>query len=193
MSTLEPPAEAWGKFMNFLDPDGERAGEKYVAIHNTLIKFFYWRGCVVPEDLADETIKRVIWNLYKGLKLERHKLMAYMRGVARNVHLEGLKEPPMVDAAPEDVGPSVAPVYPGEHTKEEIRMRCLEKCLAQQPPRDREVIIGFFQYEKRKKIENRAEMAKRLGLSRSGLGTMVFHIKKRIKKCAQACIKKYEV
>ncbi len=51
-------AEALGRFLAGLDPDSDRAGEKYESLRLALMKFFDWRGAHFPEDLADETIKR---------------------------------------------------------------------------------------------------------------------------------------
>ena len=42
--------------LKFLDPDRERAGERYETVRSRLIRLFEWRGCSSPEDLADEEI-----------------------------------------------------------------------------------------------------------------------------------------
>ncbi len=52
-------AEDFDSLLSWLDPDRERAGEKYVTIRQQLIKMFTWRRASDPEGLADETITRV--------------------------------------------------------------------------------------------------------------------------------------
>src|SRR5580700_5918445 len=47
-------------FLNYLDADRERAGEKYETIRQKLLTLFRCNGCWTAEDLADETIDRVI-------------------------------------------------------------------------------------------------------------------------------------
>ena len=51
--------ESFDALLNWLDPRREEAGQKYEDIRLRLIKIFTCRGCLEPEDLADETINRV--------------------------------------------------------------------------------------------------------------------------------------
>jgi hypothetical protein len=55
--------EAFDSCLAWLDPDRERAGEKYEEIRRKLISDFVCRECIDPEGLADETIDRVIYDL----------------------------------------------------------------------------------------------------------------------------------
>ena len=56
-------ANAWEEnfdaLLSWLDPDRNRAGNKYEEIRQSLIKIFSWRGFKDAEDLTDETISRV--------------------------------------------------------------------------------------------------------------------------------------
>ena len=51
-------AEAFAKLLACLDPDSEKAGQKYETIRQRLMKFFDWRGAYFPEDCADDTLNR---------------------------------------------------------------------------------------------------------------------------------------
>ena len=84
-------AEALARFLAGLDPDSDRAGEKYESLRLTLMKFFDWRGAHFPEELADETINRVIRKIDEGETIR--DLPTYCHGVARLVLLEKLKGP----------------------------------------------------------------------------------------------------
>ena len=55
--------EAFDALLDWLDSDREQAGIKYEQIRSRLIKIFTGRGCIGPEDLADETINRVTRKL----------------------------------------------------------------------------------------------------------------------------------
>ncbi|HEY8459133.1 MAG TPA: hypothetical protein VIM99_02065, partial [Blastocatellia bacterium] len=55
--------EAFERFLNWLNPDREKAGQKYEDIRAGLIGYFNFRGCSGTEDLADETINRAIRQL----------------------------------------------------------------------------------------------------------------------------------
>jgi hypothetical protein len=55
--------EAFDVFLAWLDPDRDRASEKYEEIRRELITDFVRRECSDPETLADEVIDRVIGKL----------------------------------------------------------------------------------------------------------------------------------
>ena len=55
--------EAFDALLKWLDSDREQAAMKYEDIRKRLIKIFTGRDCVEAEDLADETINRVVSKL----------------------------------------------------------------------------------------------------------------------------------
>ena len=55
--------EAFDALLKWLDSDREQAAMKYEEIRKRLIKIFTGRDCVEAEDLADETINRVVSKL----------------------------------------------------------------------------------------------------------------------------------
>ena len=63
-------SEAFTKLLARLDPDRERAGEKYEDLRRTLIKFFEWRGAPFPEEQTDETFNRVARKLDEGIEIK---------------------------------------------------------------------------------------------------------------------------
>ena len=85
--------EEFDRLLTWLDHDAERAGLTYEKIRWRLVAILASRGCVCPEELADETIDRVarrvvdIQDSYVGDKA------IYFLGVMNNVHHEYLKRP----------------------------------------------------------------------------------------------------
>src|SRR5512139_2426939 len=75
--------ELFDSFLAWLHPDREQAGRRYEGIRLRLIKIFTCRGCSCPEDLADETINRVIVKLPRILQSYRGDPGCYFGGVAR--------------------------------------------------------------------------------------------------------------
>src|SRR5215216_208156 len=55
--------EEFDDLLSWLDPDRERAGIRYEEIRDDLIKKFRLCWCSAAEDLADETINRVVKKL----------------------------------------------------------------------------------------------------------------------------------
>jgi DNA-directed RNA polymerase specialized sigma24 family protein len=86
-----PTQEAFDKLLEWLDPDRERAAEKYQKIHTRLIGIFSNHGCADPEKLADETIDRVIAKMDSLSVNYEGEPTRYFYGVARNILKEDLK------------------------------------------------------------------------------------------------------
>ena len=133
-------AEALARFLVGLDPDSDRAGEKYESLRLALMKFFDWRGAHFPEELADETINRVIRKLDEGETIR--DLPTYCHGVARLVLLEKLKGPENKRADFETLPPAalVAP-EPFEQEGVDEKQDCFERCLKELPAESQQLIL----------------------------------------------------
>jgi hypothetical protein len=57
-NALKP--EAFAGFLSLLSSDPDLAGEEYEELRRQLIKFFEWRGSFCADQLADETLNRVV-------------------------------------------------------------------------------------------------------------------------------------
>src|SRR5262245_18465477 len=126
--------EAFDRLLLWLDPDRNRAGQKYEEIRLELIKIFVVRGCAMPEDLADDTINRVAKNLSQVVDAYVGRPALYFYGVARLVYLEESRR-------------RIEPCLIVQHeTPEHIEQRyeCLEKCLACLNPNSRSLILEYY-------------------------------------------------
>ncbi len=61
---------SFDQFLANLDSDQNRAGQKYEALRQRLVKFFEWRACSYAEELADETIDRVVRKIDLGEEIK---------------------------------------------------------------------------------------------------------------------------
>ncbi len=77
--------------LSWLDPDRERAGEKYETIRQGLIKMFSWKRASDPEGLADETINRVTRKVAAIREGYVGDPRLYFYGVAKRVLLEEVR------------------------------------------------------------------------------------------------------
>ena len=80
--------EAFDALLGWLDPNREVAGQKYEDIRRRLITIFSCRGCAEPEDLADETINRVIRRAQQMVDTYHGEPLPYFITVAHNLYLE---------------------------------------------------------------------------------------------------------
>ncbi|HVG17903.1 MAG TPA: sigma-70 family RNA polymerase sigma factor [Blastocatellia bacterium] len=183
-------AEALDKLLTHLGEDREGAGRRYETIRRKLLKFFECRGCLSPEDLADETINRVARGIQEGKEIWVNEGASYFYGVARNVLKEHWGSPER-QYTPLDCLPSPAHPYEdmvkfkeAEYDRHVMcrQLESLEKCLQELSPENRELIIGYYQGEKRDKVKNRKDMAERLGIPPNALRIRVHRIRQSLEK-----------
>jgi RNA polymerase sigma factor (sigma-70 family) len=178
--------EAFDRLLTNLDADRDTAAEKYEVIRLKLVKFFEWRGCLDCEDLADEAINRVARKITEGETIEN--LSGYFYGVARMLHLETLREQEKARAAFNELTPLTQET---EDRESEIRLECFNKCLQSLSDEWRELIIQYYQSEKREKINNRRELSERLGVSLNVLRIRTHRIRGKLENCITDCSSNY--
>lgn len=165
--------EAFDALLDWLESDREQAGIKYEQIRSRLIKVFTGRGCVDPEDLADETINRVTSKLNEIQNEFTGDRARYFFGVANKVYMEYLRRKPL----------QPPPQVPPDRGRAELEHRCLERCIAQLNPEDRNLLVrDYSQADRRKAI------ADELGISLNALRIRVYRIRSALKECVEKCI-----
>lgn len=179
-------AEAFARFLTCLDSDPEKAGEKYEAIRQTLVKFFDWRGAHFPEDCADETLNRVTRKIDEGDVIQ--DVATYCHGVARLVFLEKLKSPDSRRTDFEEL-PPLAAAEP-EVEEPDARQECFNHCLRELPAESQQILLQYYQDEKRAKINNRLTLAERLGIPLNALRNRVQRLRDKLEQCVHRCQKK---
>lgn len=170
--------ESFDALLAWLDPAREEAGRKYEAIRLRLIKIFACRGCYEPEDLADETINRVSKKLNEIQGTYSGDPARYFYGVANKVHLEYLRRKPV----------PVQPVRYENSDEIEKEYECLERCILELTPDNRLLVLGYYQDEKRAKIDHRKNLADQLGIAVNALRIRACRIRAALQKCVQSCV-----
>src|SRR3982751_4869329 len=77
--------ESFESLLAWLDPNRETAGQKYEVIRAGLIRIFVSKGFSDAEDIADETINRVMKRLPEIRDTYVGERARYFHGVARFV------------------------------------------------------------------------------------------------------------
>jgi len=175
--------EAFAKFLACLDPDKERAGEAYEIIRLRLVKFFDWRGADFPEECVDETFNRVARKIDSGETIR--DISTYCHGVARLVLLESLRRPESKRLSLDEL--SESGTTSPEVGEADIRRRCFERCLSDLPADSRLLILQYYKDERRDKIDNRASLARRLGIPIDALRSRAQRVRNRLEKCVNVC------
>ncbi len=174
---------AFDSLLAWLDADREQAGMKYEQIRRRLIKIFTCRGRADADELADETINRVTLKAQELSKDYDGDPSLYFYGVAQKVFLESLRKRP----APAFVPPPPPPTA-SETDEDEAEYECLESCVGQLPPDSRELVIEYYQNDRRAKIDHRKELAARLGIAPNALRIRAHRIRLTLQRCVEACL-----
>ena len=176
-------SEAFARFLSCLDPDAERAGEKYESVRRKLVKIFDWRGAHFPEDCADETINRVVRKLESGESIR--DIPTYCHGVARLVLLETLKKPDHRQVGLDELNSTPAPP-PRE--EDDAQRDCFEHCLGELPVESRQLLLRYYEDERRVKINNRQALADHLGIPLNALRNRVQRLRDKLEQCVTNCL-----
>jgi RNA polymerase sigma factor (sigma-70 family) len=186
-TTFEP--EQFEKLLTWLNDDREAAGLKYQAIRERLVKIFHARGCHQADELADETIDRVakkidtIFDSYQG------DPALYFYAVAKNVFLESVRAPKSTELT-DNISVVESPEKDEDSETEDQHYGCLDECLAELTPEQREFILGYYTDNKGAKVERRKKIATDLGISNKALRIRAFRIRESLRKCITKCMKK---
>ena len=179
--------EAFAKFLGCLDPDPARAGEKYEALREALVKFLDWRGALFPEELVDETFNRVTRKLEEGETIR--DLPTYCHGVARLVFLQSLEQPGNKRVEFEEL--SMIAVTEPDMT--DVRRECLNHCLSRLQAENRALIIEYYRKEGRQKIDHRVSLAERLGIPLNALRSRAQRIRDKLERCIMRRLKDHNL
>ena len=178
--------EAFDNLLAAFDPNRDSAAQKYLEIRSNLVRFFEWRGCPFPEDHADETFNRVARRIADGEEIQ--KPAGYVMGVARLLVLEIIKSLSRQREALGEYHQSYNEV--ADIPESEARIDCLQKCLQRLSSDNRELIIQYYQGDKRAKIDNRRVLCERLGLAINSLRMRALRVREKLQVCVEECVER---
>lgn len=186
---LIPTKEQFDGLMAWLAASAEDPGGKYETIRQSLVKLFLWNGYLDAEDLADETIDRVMRRVPEIAIDYSGDPALYFYGVARMV-LKERRRQKTVGSESQSLESRVLPTLStqGDDDETNRKFECLDECLAKLSADSRELILDYYQEEKRAKIDFRRQLAERMGMDVQKLRVRVFRIRASIYKCMEKCL-----
>ena len=165
--------------LSWLNADRELAGKRYETIRSSLVKTFALNGFNDAEDLADETINRVMGRLPDIRKDYVSEPAYYFHGVARNIIRERRRRK---EISAEHVEIMVEPeVEPNEESV------CLGHCLRRLSASKRNLILDYYLYEGHRKIEHHRDMAGELRITTGAIRNRAHKIKLNLADCMREC------
>jgi DNA-directed RNA polymerase specialized sigma24 family protein len=176
---LNDDKELFDALLEWLDPDREKAGQRYEHIRTGLVRMFISNGLTDAGHYADVTIDRVMRRLPEIRATYVGDPAKYFHGVARNVLREARREREItIDDLPARRPP------PARNELAE----CLTKCLKSLPTDKQEFILDYHLFKGHEKVENHREMAVELSITEGALRTRAHHLRVTLEKCVLDCI-----
>jgi len=176
---LPDPHAPFEDLARWLDPDRDKAGEKYETIRAGLIRIFVAKGCSDAEHLADDAIDRVTAKLPDLMATYVGEPARYFHGVARNIVLEARRS--------KEITVELPPVAIDPRKTTSDTSDCLERCLSFLPANKRDLILDYYLYEGHDKIEHHRKMAAELAISEGALRGRAHHIRSKLEECVTEC------
>lgn len=188
---LDRPLTAGDKLLLLFDDDPARL----LRCREKLIRRFALEFRDDAEDLADETLKRVLLVLEREENQITTSIEAFISGFATNIIHEARKQVSRrgisIDDLPSGKEPrSVSPeeLLIGCSEDEDLRL-CWKKCLDELHRSDREILISYYDLELDEKLkEVRERMARSLGLTNAQLRKRTFNLRKELEACIKNCL-----
>ncbi len=173
--------ESFGRLLDWLDSDRQKAGEKYQKIRLRLIKIFASHGCSNPEDLADRTFNTVTSKIDWLVENYIGDPILYFCGVARNIIKEDLRERTRTTEFSE------SKMRQDDNDEEQV-YDCLDRCLATLSEKNLRLVREYYQEKGHEKITHRRRMADELDITMRALRLRVYHLRLQLRECIEKCL-----
>ena len=187
---------AFHKLLAWMDEEKDSGGEKYLEMRRRLVSYFDRKNCLAPDELADETLNRVARRLEEEGSITDASPAHYCYITAKFVFLEYLRRTeraqvsldqlPVSNREPLTTAATLA--REEEAAGKERRMNCLERCMQSLDEEGREIIIQYYQGDRRAKIENRRAMAQALGITVNALSIRAYRLRDKLEACVSKCL-----
>jgi hypothetical protein len=191
----EPNEKSFQDFLNWLNGGANSDGQRYLEVRQRLELYFDRKNCVAPSKLADETLNRVIRRLEENGDINGVAPLQYCYGVAKDVFLEALRADnrspfyrPVSKTNPTNLAGQSVNISCADATSEQKEK--VAACVESLSSADRELLAEYYGGQQRSKMERRAALAARLGLTANALSNHACSVRQRLEVCIQACLKK---
>ncbi len=185
---------AFTRLLEWLDDGVDSHGDRYLEMRRRLVSYFDRRNRPNADELADETLNRISRTLEQTGAIATKPPARYCYVVARFVLLEDLrrsrKHVPLDE--PRSIEASRAHSTYVDESNERLMLReqsldCLDHCLRQLKPEQRDLAIEYYRDARRQRIDRRRDLATRLGITMNALAIRACRIRDALLTCVEGC------
>jgi DNA-directed RNA polymerase specialized sigma24 family protein len=194
----EPTEKAFQQFLHWLDEGTDSDGQRYLEVRRRLELYFDRKNCVEPAELTDETLNRVARKLQENDEISGVGPLQSCYIVAKFVFLEALRTDkrspfyrPVTGTNPSNLsGQPVTLLEADAASEQKEKTADYLHCLENLSSADRDLIVEYYRGLQPSKIERRAALAARLGLTANALSIRACRVRQRLEVCILACLKR---
>lgn len=185
-------SESFARLLEWIDEGADSNGQKYLELRQKLVSYFDRKNCLVPDELADETLNRVARRLEEEGKIDTETPAKFCYITARFVFLESLRDKGNKSVSIDEIRADkiTAKDKTEEQNLKEKMLACLEKCVGELGEINRELIVKYYYGAERIKIENRRALAEKIGISPNALTIRACRIRGHLEICVKKCAEK---
>lgn len=178
MSSQSDPT-GFNKFLRTLEPNASSVDDGFLRCRTKLVKFFFWRRCDDPDNLADETTTRLLNKVQAGQEISGDNPYGYVFGIAKNVLREYLKAKNRRGFETDIDELRDAPALEGTEN-------CSSLCLALLSPEKREFLEEYY-------LDgiDREEFAREKNMTINALRLKVFRLREVLRHCMENCLRRF--
>lgn len=171
-------ATAFDRLLQALEPEALSVSDGFRRCRSKLVRFFYWRRCEDPDNLADETTSRLLKNILSGQEISIHRPYSYVYAIARHVFQEyrRARVKAGIETDIDELRETPAP---------QGREDCYSICLSQLSAEKREFLEQYYLDS-----IDREQFASDKGLTLNALRLQVFRYKTNLRLCVDNCLKR---
>ena len=187
-------ARAFHRLLVYLDEGSNSEGQMYLKMRERLVAYFDRKNCLMPDDLADETLNRVARRLEEEGSIQSDTAAKYCYTVARHVFHEYLRRSEKNALAYGELwrqSNANNPGSPQSHDERGIKERmlhCLEECSSKLDYPSQKIVSQYYVGKERVKIENRRALATEFGISINALSIRACRIRDKLEACVRQCL-----
>lgn len=175
--------------LRLFDANRDDAAVKYEALRLRLVAFFEWRGCTNAEDLADICFDRLQKKTVEGDEIQNPN--AYTSTIAQFVYREYLRSPEYRSDSFDDENEAIPePEAVVAESTDHGDMVCLDDCLNDFAPNDRQLMIEYYNTDERTMIASRKRLAESMSVTLNTLRIKVCRMKSKLEICVRDCCKR---
>jgi RNA polymerase sigma factor (sigma-70 family) len=173
--SLDSEQQAFEELFRTLEPEAESVAAGFERCRRKLVKFFIWRHCMDADELADETISRLLKRAETQISAD--KPYSFVYGIAANVFREySRRRKERGEVASIDEILEIP-----DHSRSEAD-DCQQHCLDRLPEDKRQLLLRYY-------VENISceDIAKERQKTINALRLKIFRIKESLRRCCEKC------